>query len=256
MNFTDESKNLKKEEMLNMNEQKFLYESRTEYDFDGEKKLDVKIGTAHKVVIEKTSEEKLQVLLASDKMNLLGKQVKVKIEEFKNTMDVKLKRSHDLSDMQAGEELYVFVKIPEALTAEIELSGTIGKLFIRNVSFDTLEFSGKVKEGFLSDCSGHVELDTSSDVDFTAEGFKGKVDFNQIHASSVLKVKSGNCSLRRIGASNSFLNEKGEIIDLAKSLPFQDYPEEEISGFDFIAEIAGRKSTLQIVRADSEKKAE
>ncbi len=236
------------EEKSIMTKHEFLYESRTEYDLDEEKRIDINIGTAHEVIVEKTSDEKIQVLLASNKMNFLAQQVKVKIEEFKKFMDVTLKHSHDLTDMQAKEDLFVFIKIPKAFIAKIELSGIIENLRIRDISFDNLEFSGKLNKGFLSNCTGHVELDTSSDVDFTAEGFKGKVDFNQIHASSVLNVKSGNCYLRRIGTANRFIDADDRIIELAKSRRSRNVSDEEFRNYDFIAEIAGFKSELKIVK--------
>ena len=71
------------EEKSLMIKHEFIYESRTEYDLDEEKQLDIKIGAAHEVIVEKTADEKIQILLTSNKMNYLAQQVKVKIEENK-----------------------------------------------------------------------------------------------------------------------------------------------------------------------------
>lgn len=236
------------EEKSLLTKHEFLYESRTEYDLDEEKRLDILIGTAHEVIVEKTADEKIQIMLASNKICNLAQQLKVKIEENKKLMDVQIKHSSDLTDMQAKEDLFVFVKIPQRFVAKVELSGIIENLRVRDITFDNLEFGGKLKTGSLTNCCGHVELDTSSDVVFETDNFKGKVDFNQIHANSVLNVKNGNCYLRRVGTRNRFLDKDGKIIELAKSRRTEDYSSEEFKAFDFIVEIAGWKSELKVCR--------
>lgn len=236
------------EEKSLLTKHEFLYESSTEYDLDEEKRLDISIGTAHEIIVEKTTEEKIQIMLASNKISNLAQQAKVKIEENKNLMDIKIKHFPDLTEMQAKEDLYIFVKIPQRFVANIELSGIIENLRVRDITFDNLEFGGKMKNGSLTNCSGHVELDTSSDVIFNTDNFKGKVDFNQIHADSVLNVKNGNCYLRRVGTRNRFLDSEGKIIELAKRRRSDDYTTEEFKAYDFIVEIAGWKSELKIVR--------
>lgn len=238
------------EEKSLITKHEFLYESRTEYDLDEEKNLEVKIGSAHQVIVERTADEKIQIVLASNKLNRLSQQVKVKIEETRNRMDVELRHSSDLTDMQAKEDLFVFVKIPQRFVAKMELEGLLESLRVRDINFDNLEFSGKLREVFLTNCSGHVELDTSSDLVATTDGFKGKVDFNQLRASSVLNVLGGgNCYMRRIGTRNRFLDKDGKVIELAKSKRDEDYSKEEFKEYDFVAEIAGFKSELKIVKA-------
>lgn len=236
------------EEKSLLTKHEFLYESKTEYDLDEEKRLDIKIGTAHEVIVEKTADEKIQIMLASNKMNLLYQQVKVKIEETKKLMDVELKHSADLTDMQAKEDLFVFIKIPQRFIAKVELSGIIENLKLRDITFDNLEFGGKLKTASLTNCCGHVELDTSSDIQVFADNFRGKVDFNQIHASSSLTVKNGIYYLRRVGTKNKFLDEKGQVIELSKSRKNEDLSAEETKAYDFIVEIAGWKSELKIYK--------
>jgi len=234
------------EEKSVLTKHEFLYESRTEYDLDEEKRLDIKVGTAHEVIVQETTDEKIQIVLASNKMNYLNQQVKVKIEENKKLMDVEIKHSTDLTDMQAREELYVFIKIPQRFVAKLEIAAVIENLKIRDIHFDNLEFGGKLKTGYISNCTGHIELDTSSDINVTTDNFKGKLDFNQLHANSVLNVKNGNCYLRRVGTRNRFLDKDGKVIELAKSRRNEDFTSEEFKGYDFIAEIAGWKSELKI----------
>jgi len=240
------------EEKNLLSKHEFLYESRTEYDLDEEKFLDIQINSAHEVIVEKTTEEKIQIVLASNKLINIKQKLKVKITDNKKYnkkyMDIDVKHSSDLTDIQLMEELFIFIKIPQRFVTKTEISGNLNILRIRDITFENLEFNGKVKEGYLTNCSGHVELDTSSDVVFTTDTFKGKVDFNQFHANSILNVENGNCYLRRIGSRNHFVDTNGKIIEVAKSGRKDDIDSTELNGYDFIVEIAGWKSELKIVK--------
>ena len=52
--FNESLDSLLSEEKSLISKHDFLYESRTEYDLDSPKKIDLKIGTAHELIIEKT----------------------------------------------------------------------------------------------------------------------------------------------------------------------------------------------------------
>lgn len=234
------------EEKTVFTKHEFLYESRTEYDLDEEKRLDIKVGTAHEIIVEETADEKIQIVLASNKISSLSQQLKVKIEENKKLMDVEVKHAADLTDMQAREDLFVFIKIPHRFIAKMEIAAIIDNLKVRDIHLDNLEFGGKLKTAFLTNSQGHIELDTSSDIIVTTDGFKGKVDFNQLHANSVLNVKNGNYYLRRIGTRNRFIDASGNIIELAKSRRNEDFESESFKSYDFIVEIAGWNSELKV----------
>lgn len=231
----------------------FLYESRTEYDLDTQTRIDIKIGAAHEVIVERTTDEKLQILLASNKLNYLSQQAKVKIEERTHRIDVRIKHTPDLTDISAKGALFVFVRIPEQFVAHLELSGTIETLKVRDIHLENLEFSGKAKNGFFTNADGHIELDVWSDITAEVDSFKGKIDFNQIHATSVLNVKSGTCRLRRVGAFlgtwNRFIDKDGKPIALSKNSRRIGRTEtEDVEKSDFTVEIAGFASELKVFR--------
>ena len=136
--FNESLDSLLSEEKSLISKHEFLYESRTEYDLDSPKKIDLKIGADHEVIIEKTKDEKIQVYAASNKLNYLAQQVKVKIDENKKRMDVIVRHSTDLSDIAAIENLFILVRIPEKFVADIELSSELENLKIRDIIFDTL----------------------------------------------------------------------------------------------------------------------
>lgn len=246
--FNESLDSLLSEEKSLMTKHQFLYESRTEYDLDEEKTIDIHFGIAHELIVEKTSSEKIEVLLASNKITSLGEKLKVKIDENKKRMDVDVKRTSEVSDSTVKDELFIFLKIPQKFVAHLELNGITENLKIRDIDFDNLEFAGKFLNGFVSNSKGHIELDTNSDLTVDISDFKGKIDFNQIKATSIITVKNGNAYLRRIGKSNSFVNENNQIIELAKSKKDEDLDSEEFKKYDFIVELAGYKSELKVIK--------
>ncbi|MCQ2587575.1 MAG: helix-turn-helix domain-containing protein [Treponema sp.] len=246
--FNESLDSLLSEEKSLMTKHQFLYESRTEYDLDEEKTIDIHFGIAHELIVEKTSSEKIEVLLASNKITSLGEKLKVKIDENKKRMDVDVKRTSELSDSTVKDELFIFLKIPQKFVALLELNGITENLKIRDIDFDNLEFAGKFLNGFVSNSKGHIELDTNSDLTVDISDFKGKIDFNQIKATSIITVKNGNAYLRRIGKSNSFVNENNQIIELSKSKKDEDLDSEEFKKYDFIVELAGYKSELKVIK--------
>ena len=189
--FNETIDSLVSEEKSLISKHEFLYESRTEYDLDSPKKIDLKIGTAHEVIIEKTKDEKIQVIAASNKLNYLAQQVKVKIVENKKRMDVIVRHSTDLSDIAALENLFILVRIPEKFVADMELSSELESIKIRDITFDAVEFDGQAKNAFITNVSGHIEFNTNSNIFVEVNGVKGKIDLNHFHAISKLKFAEG-----------------------------------------------------------------
>lgn len=245
--FGESLDSLLSEEKSLMSKHEFLYESRTEYDLDEDKTIDITFGTAHELIVERTTAEKIEVVLSSNKLKCIGEQAKVKIEENKKRMDVFVKHGSELTDSTAKQDLFIFVKIPQKFVAHIELNGITENLRIRNIDFDNLEFSGRMQNSFISNAQGHLELDSNSDLCVEIADFKGKVDFNQLKATSEVHIKNGNYYLRRVGTRNRFIDKNGNLIDLAKSPKREDYTAENFQKYDFIIETAGFKSELKIL---------
>lgn len=243
--FNESLDSLLSEEKSLISKHEFLYESRTEYDLDSPKKIDLKIGAAHEVIIEKTKDEKIQVLAASNKLNYLAQQVKVKIDESKKRMDVIVRHSSDLSDIAAIENLFILVRIPEKFVADIELSSELENLKIRDIIFDAVEFDGKVKNAFISNACGHVELNTNSNVNVQVKGLKGKLDMNHLHAVSKISFADGqNYYLKNAGRFCRFVDSYGKILVGKRDTKDPSDP------VDLIVELNGWKSEVQIIKAE------
>ena len=240
--FNESLDSLLSEEKSLISEHEFLYESRTEYDLDSAKKIDFKIGTAHEVIIEKTNDEKIQVIAASNKLSYLTQQVKVKIDEDKRRMDVIVKHSTDLSDIAALENLFVLVRIPVKFVADVELSGEFENLKVRDIIFDDIEFDGKAKNVFVTNATGHLELNTNSNLNVEVNAVHGKIDLNHFHAVSKLKFVEGQkYYLKNAGRFTRFVDANSKIIAGKRE---KDDPSEPV---DLIVELNGWKAEVQII---------
>ncbi len=240
--FNESIDSLLSEEKSLISKHEFLYESRTEYDLDNPKKIDLKIGVAHEVIIEKTKDEKIQVIAASNKLSYLAQQVKVKIVEDKRRMDVLVKHAVDLSEIAAMDNLFIFVRIPEKFVADIEVSSELENLRIRDITFDEIEFDGKAKNAFITNANGHVEFNTNSNINVEVKGLKGKLDLNHFHAISKVKFAEGqNYYLKNAGRFTRFVDANSKI--LVGKRKTED-PSEPV---DLIVELNGWKAETQIL---------
>ena len=240
--FNESLDSLLSEEKSLISKHEFLYESRTEYDLDSPKKIDLKIGTAHEVIIEKTNDEKIQVIAASNKLSYLTQQVKVKIDEDKRRMDVIVKHSTDLSDIAALENLFILVRIPVKFVADVELSGEFENLKVRDIIFDDIEFDGKAKNVFVANSTGHLELNTNSNLNIEVNGLHGKIDLNHFHAVSKVKFAEGqNYYLKNAGRFTRFVDANGKVLTGKRE---KNDPTDPV---DLIVELNGWKAEAQII---------
>ena len=235
--FNESLDSLLSEEKSLISKHEFLYESRTEYDLDSPKKIDLKLGAAHEVIIEKTNDEKIQVIAASNKLSFLAQQVKVKIDEDKRRMDVIVKHSTDLSDIAALENLFVLVRIPVKFVADVELSGEFENLKVRDIIYDDIEFDGKAKNS-----TGHLELNINSNLNVEVNAVHGKIDLNHFHAVSKLKFAEGqNYYLKNAGRFTSFVDANGKVLAGKRE---KNDPTDPV---DLIVELNGWKAEAQII---------
>ncbi len=243
--FNESLDSLLSEEKSLISKHEFLYESRTEYDLDSPKKIDLKLGTAHEVIIEKTNDEKIQVIAASNKLSYVCQQVKVKIEEEKRRMDVIVRHSTDLSEIASLENLFILVRIPVKFVADMELSGEFENLKIRDIIFDNVEYDGKAKNVFITNATGHVELNTSSNLNVEVNSVHGKIDFNHFHAVSKIKFAEGqNYYLKNAGRFTRFVDANSTIIAGKRE---KNNPSEPV---DLIVELNGWKAEVQVLTSD------
>ena len=135
------------------------------------------------------------------------------------------------------------MRIPEKFVADIELDAELENLEIRDIVFDSIEFDGKVKNVFVTNISGLIELNTNSNINLKVNGAKGKIDLNHLHAVSKISFAEGqNYYLKNAGRFTRFVDSNANVI----------FGKREKHGphvaTDLIVELNGWKSEAQILQ--------
>lgn len=91
----------------------YLFESITEYDIDEPKRYDMKFGGAKYFELSGYGGEKIRVRLASNILQTLQNDFKVKIDDIKRRIDVDVNRRNGVTEAQAKEAVAVYVQFPE-----------------------------------------------------------------------------------------------------------------------------------------------
>ena len=101
--------------------------------------------------------------------------------------------------------------------------------------------SMRLKNIFVSNAQGHIELNTSSNLNVEVKEFLGKLDLNHWHSVSKICFAQGqNYYLKNAGRFTRFVDSNSKIICAKRE---KDDPEEPV---DLIVELNGWKSEVQI----------
>ena len=134
-----------------------LYESTTEYDIDGAKDFDIKLGGANSITVygcgSKTSDEnniennagaeKIKVVLSSDTFTSLQQDFKTKIDDLKYCIDIDVNRAKKTSETSAREQLHIEVFLPNKYLSHTEIDANCQTLSILNLECKNIEFDGR-----------------------------------------------------------------------------------------------------------------
>ena len=214
----------------------FLYESRTEYDIDERKNYDITFMGAKSVVLKCYEGEKILVRLASNQISNIQNAFKVKLDDVKKRIDVGIRRLDVLSETEAKAALHIFIYVPLPYTGKMELEGNTENLELIGIESDNVEFSGKVKHIEIEKSVSHIEINTNEDLEVICSYMKGRLDINQISATSKLYIDvDTNMQLVTRGIANKIMPED-------KQLKIID----DEGDFDLMIELNGIKSELVI----------
>lgn len=217
----------------------YLYESRTEYDIDGKKRFDIKLGGASLFRTFGTSGEKVVVRLASDSLEGLDRDFKVKIDDIKNRIDIDVNRQNGMTEAVAKEQLIIEIQLPNQYLYHARIQINCGEAVISDLTCEHIELGGKVGALQLNSVAGRLEVDCNLDMQLNITEFSGSLEINQISATSTLNIPddfSFRTILKGIKSSVTYA-EEGE--------PASDFSKEEA---DNIVEFNGIKSELVISR--------
>ena len=219
----------------------YIYESRTEYDIDGKKNFDIKLGGAHTVDIKAHTGEKIVVELFSNVYKNLQADYKVKIDDIKNRIDIDLNRLNGASEADAKESLVVTMLIPAKYIGKVELSVNAGTLNITDIENEIIEITGKIGEVNLQGNKSEIEIDSNLDMQIKLVSHEGALEINQLSATSRLLVPAGyRFRSAKKGIATSIYYEKlGKKVD--------DFSDTEADNY---IELNGMKSELVIAEAE------
>lgn len=220
----------------------YTYDSITEYDIDCGKNYDITFAGAKRVSLCGYGGEKIQIRLASDKIEEIQSVFKVRIDDVKKRIDIDVRRFGNMTEARAKKELDIFVRIPHKYTGEIEISGNAPLLDLQGIEAKNIEFSGKTEKVFIKEVTAHVELNSNEDMEVVCAGLDGRLDINQLSSTSRLQVPENMeffVVKKGIGNSIYYEREGKTAEDFSKT-------EGEIDDQAVMVELNGMKSELII----------
>ncbi|MBS7009744.1 helix-turn-helix transcriptional regulator [Anaerostipes sp.] len=220
----------------------YVYDSVTEYDIDCGKNYDITFSGAKRVSLCGYKGEKIRVRLASDQIEEIQSVFKVRIDDVKKKIDIDVRRFGNMTEARAKNELDILIWIPQQYIGEAEISGNTSVLELAHIEAGNIEFSGKTERVFVHDVTGHVEINSNVDMNIVCAGLSGRLDINQISATSRLTVPEHmEFFAVKKGIGNHIYYER-------KGIASEDFSmkEDEINDQASIIELNGMKSELII----------
>ena len=166
------------------------FESTTSVDIAEPLDLDIQAGCARAIRFSCTESEKVTVMLQSETITDLDRAFKVFLDPQGRNFDIDIKNAGVVADSIARSELDVVIEAPAAYTRSAEIEMNADECTIAGASMD-IELSGYLKRLYLDKVAGHVEIDTAGDLETTATGVAGRLDINQIGATSIVRITDG-----------------------------------------------------------------
>lgn len=187
----------------------YIYESRTEYDIDGKKDFDIKLGGAYKVDLKTYNGEKIVVELFSNVYKNIQSDYKVKIDDIRHNIDIELARLNGVSEAIAKESLVVNINIPAQYIGRVEISVNAGTLTVNDIENENIEINGKISEVALKGNKSEIEIDSNLDMQINVISHEGAVEINQLSATSRLIIPENFCfRSAKKGIANTIYYEK------------------------------------------------
>ena len=187
----------------------YIYESRTEYDIDGKKDFDIKLGGAYKVDLNAYNGEKIVVELFSNVYKNIQADYKVKIDDIRHNIDIELARLNGVSEAIAKESLVVNINIPTQYIGRVEVSVNAGTLTVNDIENENIEINGKISEVALKGNKSEIEIDSNLDMQINVTSHEGAIEINQLSATSRLIIPENFCfRSAKKGIANTIYYEK------------------------------------------------
>lgn len=217
----------------------YIFESITEYDIDEQKHYDMKFGGANKLILSGYQGEKIRVRLASNKINNLQSDFKVKIDDVRKRIDVNIKHKNGVSETMAKEELNIFVQIPLAYIKKIECAVNAESIEIRSLECESIEIDTRTSNIIVDSVIGIVEINCNLDMKVVCNSLNGEIAINQVSATSKIYIPEDVKFTTRVkGISTNILYNKDD----------KQIDDFSVLDSDNVIELNGIKSELVICK--------
>lgn len=205
-------------EVKKQEEKRLVFESETVYDIDTGKHFDINLGGARKITIKTGVDEKIHIVLSSEKLAEIGSLFKVKLDEKRNKLDVELVNKKGVSRFEAQESVDITLLLPEKFTEHTEVSASVKELLIEDLS-SQLEYDGDAEKVFIRDTEGSLEFTAKTDYEIFISGNCTKLDINQFKAKAIVHLENAdNYKLSNNGRKCKLITRKnGEIVELEEN---------------------------------------
>ncbi len=166
----------------------FLFESITAYDIGEPKRYDMKLGGAKALILSGYDGEKVRVRLASNTLQTLLQDFKVKIEDNKKRIDIDVNRRNGVTEAAAKEAVAMIVEIPSPYIGKIEIAANTESIEVHSLECENLELDVKTSRVLLDNMIGTVEINCNLDMEIVCQTLCGAVEINQISATSKIRI--------------------------------------------------------------------
>ncbi len=164
------------------------WESRIQHDLSEKKRFDLALGQAAKVLLQGHRGEKLKVLLQSETIPDLEKLFKVKVDDIKSHIDIKIEYVKELARKAIKEGLEIKIQVPFDYTDLIEMTVNATVLELKNLKKIDFELDGKVSRIILKEAIGCFSLNCNQEMKVECTDGFGKIEFNQINSHSEIHI--------------------------------------------------------------------
>ena len=169
----------------------YRYENAVSYDVDQAKHFDVDCGSLYGCTIRGYDGEQLRVRVVSNTVAELARHFKVAIYDRAKRIDVVVRRGAGISETLAKDDVSVVLWIPQRYVTTTECAAKAFEAQVQGLTCDGLELDVRTQRLTLDDVHGHVEVNCNLDMEIACTTLDGRVDVNQLSATSHITVPKG-----------------------------------------------------------------
>lgn len=166
----------------------YRYESVTNYDIGQAKHFDIDCGSLYACTVRGYDGEQLRVRVVSNTVATLARHFKVSIDDRPKRLDVVVNRGPGISETLAKDDVSVVLSVPLRYVTTMECAAKAYEVEVHGLDCAGVELDVRTQRLTLDDVHAHVEVNCNLDMDIACLSLDGRVDVNQLSATSRITV--------------------------------------------------------------------